>query len=421
MIASTETRRPSPWRGWLPLIIAGIVYTAILSVVVALRAETSTDFRDFWRTAEHFRQTRQISSELGVHNYLPFFVIFMAPWTYLPLKVAIVLFTVLSMGLLALAVVLVEALLNSRLPPRPRKATLLAVALLLAYVHSCAVLGQLGLLLLFLIVATWFLVERGREWEAGVPLGLAVLIKLLPVALILFFLLKLRWRVAASAVIVSLVLGLGLPLASIGYEQTVKQHKAFYKRALEDHSAAATIAAEKPRKAKFNNNALPIVLRRLLSHVNADPSPQGTELYVNIADLPRTVIWIIYLALLAVFLAMSVALALRNRRSWPPDTTEDAAAVRAQFGLWCCLMLLAAPLVWTHYLVLAYWPLALLADRLERATGHPPRWPIAALLVWLAGALLLAWPAARAAGAQLACVAFLWLVLTRLALRPKRL
>ena len=107
MIASTETRRPSPWRGWLPLIIAGIVYTAILSVVVALRAETSTDFRDFWRTAEHFRQTRQISSELGVHNYLPFFVIFMAPWTYLPLKLAIVLFTVLSMGLLALAVVLV--------------------------------------------------------------------------------------------------------------------------------------------------------------------------------------------------------------------------------------------------------------------------------------------------------------------------
>jgi hypothetical protein len=291
--------------------------------------------------------------------------------------------------------------------------------LLLAYVHSCAVLGQLGLLLLFLIVATWFLVERGREWEAGVPLGLAVLIKLLPAALILFFLVKLRWRVAASAVIVSLVLGLGLPLAGMGYRQTVEQHQAFYKRAIEDHSAAATIAAERPRKAKFNNNALPIVLRRLLSPVNGDPSPEGTELYVNFADLPRTAIWIIYLALLAVFLALSVALALRNRRPWPPDNPQDAAAVRAQFGLWCCLMLLAAPLVWTHYLVLAYWPLALLADRLERAKDHLPRWPIAALLVWPAGALLLAWPAARAAGAQLATVVFLWLVLTHLALRPR--
>jgi len=60
-----------------------------------------------------------------------------------------------------------------------------------------------------------------------------------------------------------------------------------------------------------------------------------------------------------------------------------------------------------------------LADRIERTAGRWRRWSIAAVVFWVICAVLLAWPPARAAGAQLAGVAFLWLVLTRLALRPK--
>ena len=42
---------------------------------------------------------------------------------------------------------------------------------------------------------------------------------------------------------------------------------------------------------------------------------------------------------------------------------------------------------------------------------------VAALAIWLLGAVLLAWPAARAAGAQLAALIGLWLAMTVLALR----
>jgi hypothetical protein len=420
MITPDTTNRPSARRGWLPLIIAGLVYTAVLSVVVVMRAESSTDFRDFWRTAEHFRQTGQVSSGLGVHNYLPFFVVFMAPWSHLPLKVAIVLFTVLSMGLLALTIVMAEALLDRGLESRPRPAMVLALILLLPYAHSCAVLGQLGLLLAFLIVATWFLVERGREWPAGVCLGLAVVIKILPAVLVVFFLLKQRWRVAAGSVVTAFVLGLGLTLAALGYERTITAHRAFYDEAAVAHSAKATLTAEHPRKAKYTNNALPIVLRRLLTRVNANPSPEGTELYVNVADLSRGGVGMIYGALLAVIVTISLAVALRVSKPWPPEIPQDVAALRAQFGVWCCLMLLAAPLVWTHYLALLYWPLALTTDRLERATSPRCRWCIAAAVFWVFCAVLLAWPAARAAGAQLASVAILWLALTGLALHRRQ-
>ncbi|MFQ5807343.1 MAG: glycosyltransferase family 87 protein [Phycisphaerae bacterium] len=412
-------------RSWLPLIVAGAIYAVIICVVVVQRAESTSDFRDFWETANHFRQTGEISSELGVHNYLPFFTLFMTPWSLLPLRVAIVLFTLLSLGLFALTVALVETLLNGKLGPQPRKATLAALGLMLAYVHSCAVLGQVGLLLLFLVVATWFLVERGKEWAAGAALGLAGLIKLLPVVLIVFLLVKRRWRVAGVAIGVFVVFGFGLPLAGIGYEQTVAQHRAFYERAIKGHAAKKTIFAEKPQKAKYSNNSLPIVLRRLFSRVNGDPSESDPDrtLFVNFVDLPRGAIWWVYLMLMAVLVAASVGVSLRGGKPWPPTDPDAGLALRAQFGVWCCLMLIASPLLWTHYLPLAYWPLALVADRVERAGGESKGWAVPALLallLWLVCVLLLAWPAARAAGAQLWSLVLLWAVVLTLSVAPPR-
>ena len=56
-------------------------------------------------------------------------------------------------------------------------------------------------------------------------------------------------------------------------------------------------------------------------------------------------------------------------------------------------MLLASPLVWTHYLPLAYWPLAFLADRAERTYRVRHKAPLVSatpLALWLIGTLLLA-------------------------------
>lgn len=409
--------------GWLPLIIAAVVFTITICVVVAVRADSTSDFRDYWRTAGHFRETGEVTTDLGVHNYLPFFTIFMTPWSLLPLRVAIVLFSLLSLGLLGLTVVMVELLLNGQLDPRPHPATLITLGLIAAYVVSSSVLGTVNVLVLFLVIAAWFLIERGRDWQAGIPLGLAALIKVLPVALILFFLLKRRWRVAGAGVATVLILGLGLPLLALGPAQAAEQHRAFFKGAIRGHSAYQTITAEQPRKAKYNNNSLPIVLRHLLTRIDAHAGEPEDALYVNFAELPPRMIWWLYLALMLALLVPTLHVTLRGPPKWPPDDIDGVRSLRAQFGVWTCLMVLASPLLWTHYFVWAYWPLAVAADRAERtrrARGKAIGWSAAALLVWLAGALLLAWPPARAAGAQLAALAFLWLALTIQAYRPAR-
>ncbi len=422
MVSNNRPKQNSRLRGWWPLIVVGIVYAIAIAVTVAVRtsgvsaesdytevrANSTSDFRDFWWTARHYRETGEIRQDFGVHNYLPFFTVFMLPWSLLPLPVAAVLFSLLSLGLFAVTVVLVENLLSDEPAAGPRWPVIVALVLVIAYVHSCAVLGNVGLLLLFLVVTAWFLVERDREWEAGVALGLAILIKLLPAVLVVFFLLKRRWRVAGAAAGVVVVLGIGLPATALGIRETVAQHQQFYDGALRGHSAHHTLTADKPPKTLHKNNALPMVLRRLLSRVNC-----GSEdaLYVNIVDWPPAARLGVYATLLGGMLVASVFVTMRRPQTWPPATIDAGRALRAQFGVWCCLMLLASPLVWTHYLPLAYWPLALLADhwdRFRRTEGRICRISSAALLVWLLGVVLLAWPTARAAGAQLASVAAVW-------------
>ncbi len=404
--------------GWKPLAAAGAAYAVVMCAVVVLRAWSTTDFRDFWQTAEHFRRTGQISFELGVHNYLPAFTILMTPWSLLPLEVALVCFTLLSLGLLAATVWMLERELVGGTAMRPSPATLAALGLLLPYVTSCSVLGALGLVLLFLIAATWHLAHRGRDELAGIALGLAAVIKLLPALLILYFLLVRRWRVAGAAVATAGLLGLVVPLLVLGAQPALELHGQFFREAVLGHSAWTTIYAERPRKAAFSNNSLPIVLRRLFSPVNGGKSETG-ELFVNLAHLPSSVIAALYVALAAFFLIGSAApLSGRIRSARPPPAAADHR--RTVFAQWCCLMLLLSPLMWTHYLVLAYFPLLVLADRVvpaQRSPGRPCGVSLAALGLWLLGALLLAWPAARAAGAQLGSVAALWSALTIIALR----
>lgn len=409
---------------WRALLLGAALFLIIICVVVALRADSTSDFRDYWETARHYRETGGITDEHGVHNYLPFFPIFMVPWSYLPLQVAIVLFSVLSLGLLALTVVLAEGLLAGRLEPQPRGALLLTIGLMLPYIVSSSVLGTVNILVLFLIVAAWYLAEQGRDWAAGVPLGLAVLVKVVPAALVVFFLLKRRWRVAGAAAGVIMVLGAGLPIVALGPQDAVAAHRAFYESAIQKHSAYQTTTAEKPIKAKYNNNALPIVLRRLLTPLDANAGPPEEAFFVNFTSLPRQAVWWLCLVILVALFTASAASALRTGSAWPPPDVAGVERLRASFGAWCCLMLLVSPLVWTHHFVWAYWPIAVLSDRAEVTRlerGRPCRRAVVGLVAWLLGAAALAWPAARAVGAQWFALAIVWLVLISLSWPPRRM
>lgn len=396
--------RGRPWPRWF--VAAGIVYIAVAASIAGVRAHSSSDFRDFWENAQHFRLTGQISSELGVHNYLPAFTLLATPISLLPLPVAVSAFVAVSLIAFAWTAHELDRRLLGRSPEAAGRLGLtpgvVALLLMLPYIHTCAVLGALGLLLNALIVLAWLHGERGREGIAGALLGLATLVKLLPGVLIVMFAIRRRGRVVSAAAITLVAGGVGLPAAAIGWQETVRQHAAFYERAVVGHSAMSTILADKPIKANFSNNALPIVLRRLLSPVNAGKDDQP-ELYVNIADLPRPAIAALYILLMLLFGGVSILTAIR--------TSGDSSAREITAGTWLCLALLATPLLWTHYLTLVFIPVFTLVGSLAGSRSNDRRVALAALAVWIACSVLLVWPAARASGAQFLAVAALWLAL----------
>lgn len=413
--------------GWRILAAAGLVYCAAMAVIVTVRAadvpmdepdydvvraESTLDFRDYWFTARHLRETGALTTDFGVHNYLPFFTIFMLPWSYLPLVVAAPAFVVLILLLFFGATFLVEAMLNQTVSPQPRAVYVAALLLLLAYVTSAAVLGAVDLLVVALVLGTWILFEQRQEWTAGVLLGLAALIKIIPGLLVVFFLLQRRWRLAGATAITLFVGGVLLPWSVLGWEQTRAEYERFFDEAAMGHSARATLTEEKPQKAKYSNNALPIVLRRVLTETDADPREDQPGMFVNVVDLPRPVVFWVYVMLVTVVAATSVQVTLARPRAWPPTEPQEVSVLRGQFGVWCCLLLFLTPLLWTRYLLYAAWPLLFVAHRTERAQHRwiiEHRTGLAVLLAWLLGAVLLASPAARAVGAQLWSVLALWI------------
>ncbi|NUQ49936.1 MAG: DUF2029 domain-containing protein, partial [Phycisphaerae bacterium] len=161
-----EHRAPPqrPWPAWF--LWGGVVYIAVAASIAGVRAGSTTDFRDFWENGLHFRQTGEISTTLGVHNYLPVFTIVAAPASLLDLPVAVAVFVVFSLLLVGRAAALLERHLSHDVLPADRghAAPLgsgpVALLLLLPYVHTCAVLGALGLVLVALMIFAWVMAER---------------------------------------------------------------------------------------------------------------------------------------------------------------------------------------------------------------------------------------------------------------------
>jgi hypothetical protein len=90
-------------------------------------------------------------------------------------------------------------------------APLVTAWLMSCFILSCSfmryhlVVGQISGLIGFLYFAAWMYGRRGDDWLAGAALGIACTLKAFPGLMVVFFLLSCRWRVAAAAIGVYLV------------------------------------------------------------------------------------------------------------------------------------------------------------------------------------------------------------------------
>jgi alpha-1,2-mannosyltransferase len=265
-------------------------------------------------------------------------------------------------------VVLTTVLVTSRWAGHPRVLYWVPGAAIGPYVWDSFLLGQVNLVLLCLTVAAMLALRHGRGGLAGGLLGLAVVIKVFPLPVLAYFLVRRQWR-AVTATVVTIVGLLLLPAVVRGWDRNQCELRQWVGMMVGDQSGS-TMAARSSIGFTRRNQSVVSVAHRLLREVDAGDR-NGEAFRVNLTDLPPAVVqklgFVVLVGLAGVFLIVTRC---RFARSIEQEGLE--------VGLVLALVPLASPLAWTYFFS---WLLPAWAAGLAYALNHRQRWPWVALSV----------------------------------------
>jgi uncharacterized membrane protein len=309
--AGPDSDEPGP--RWLYTTRAKRVIYTLLALEVGLVIVFAAAYAPFdlniylWGGKEvtHGLQLYQLQSHANWFTYPPFAAVVFTPLAALPNYIVRMAWELATVGALAWSCVLTLKLAGIR-PARRLVLAMVAAAFALEPVYHTLFLGQVNLFLLAFVLTDVWRAARGKP--AGIGVGLAAAIKLVPAIFILFFLVTRRTKQALTAAATFVVCGL------IGYLVDPAASHLYWTKLFRDTSrvSAAYVDNETPYAA----------LVRIMG---------GTT---HVGD------WYLIISLIIVGLGMAVAATLARRKDW-----LGAATVGGVTGL------LASPISWSHHWV----------------------------------------------------------------------
>jgi hypothetical protein len=235
-------------------------------------------------------------------------------------------------------------------------------------------LNQLDGVTLLLLTAAYVHWQRGRAGPAGLWLGLAVLLKLTPALLVVWFALKRQFRVVGFALATIVLAGPIGDVIVFGPTQAASEYRAWLRQAVSAGSHRGLIVSG--QEMDWRNQATGAVLARWLAPVSYstrfDNDPRLTGFseeprYLNIASLrPETVAMI---HLIGSGLAGLALLWLARR----PAAQLTPWQLRLEWALFVLAMLWFMPVMRRYHVVLALPAVSLLAAALHYV-GHRGTW-----------------------------------------------
>ena len=306
--------------------------------------DVHADFDTFWRSADAMWEGRDVY-EAGarlVNLNPPFWTVVLAPFGLMEPLAAYRSFVLLSL----LAAIGYLAWMADELRLRSGWTALaLGILMLSSPLLATLALGQIYPVLALGLVAAWILDRRDLSALSGVALGLVVALKPSLVPIVLWPLVRRRWR-AFVATIVSGAVATLVGVAVLGIDTTLQWFR---------------ILLDSPLSTYWDNASLPSSAARMFTE-NQFAQP--------LATLP----WMVPLAY-AAGIAIIVFTAVKVRHG-------------SEGGLWALVAasLLASPVAWHNYLVLLAPGILLLMARgrfevallLLALQFIPPQWP----LIW---------------------------------------
>ena len=369
---------PRRRRAALVLAAAFTVGFGLLQPVL-LAVNDRNDFNSFWRAGRSVLAERLLRSDSGVDRYPPVFELLHAPLGALPLGVAAGLWYALSVAALCGLPRQLERL--SGIPAREQWPAFAVMALIAL---DNLRLGQSAPVLLWLTAWGVARARAGKALDGGLAIGVAGLFKVIPAATLAAPMILGRARGALAGFALAVVLGFAATAAWVGPGAALSATRQW----VSDVSADSPWSlVERRRSLRYNNQGVGVVLARSFGAVD-ERKAKGV---VRLASWRWPQVWTLYGLLLAAVLVLGGCAALGARRR------TDAGVWLELYALSALGMLLAAPIVWTHYFL---WMLpALLTLR-----GRPR------LLLWggIAFNAALAVPPLRALGFHMACALALY-------------
>ncbi len=270
----------------------------------------------------------------------------------------------------------------------------LAVALALPALINTAQFNQLSYFVLALVLAGTCALDKDRPWAAGAAFAAAAVLKLLPVVVLPWLMLKRRWSAVAAFVATGVLVALLPPLVAFGPQRALEYHRQWWQINVRGDSAGGLLNMELPEHfIDHRNQSISQVLARWTW-----PQHRFAAAWQPVQLSPRNserLAWGI-----AVLLAGGLLWA--TRRPW--QQLSDARR-HAELAAYALGMLVFSPLLRQYYLVWALPALVLLAKTARTTAPAPagaaPRLARAGLGVWVVGMLAWAWPPPRLLGAHL--------------------
>ena len=304
---------------------------------------------------------------LGVvmdYRYPPFFLLAILPLCALPYSIAAyVWYLLLAAAAVGCVIVVARAAPISRKPA----ATLWIVTLAVAQYFVMALhYGNAHLLVVFLFFAAMYFLTAGRSTLAALPLSLGITIKLTPILLLPYLVLKKKWTLMLALCLLLVTLNL-IPALYFGVARNNELLKSWYGHVIasqEFHEQNGPI-----------NLSLKGQLRRYFSDTDYSGRVDGDLRYpaVNVASFSTEQTdgaWLVAAGLLFLSGLWLVA-RTRGRMSLNDDQsrrTFDRIA-SLEISLMICLTLLVGPLTSKIYFVALLWPVACLASFVVRGDG----------------------------------------------------
>jgi alpha-1,2-mannosyltransferase len=303
-----------------------------LAYIVQRGANRASDFKYVYGAARHVWEHRTLSVRSQARYPITFHVL-LAPLAALPLGVAVAVWALLSLAAIAALPYVLQGLSGIAL-----RRQLLAWASTLPFFIDALVLGQSDPINIFLVVAGLLLASKNRGMAGAWLIGLAGLIKFLPLLHWGTLLSRKRSWSVWMGMALSVATGLGLLVAVVGKsgaEDGIRQQIGSLRGR---HSPLGII--ERGADLRPNNESIPMVLVRLCGDL-----PQESQRLAPIR-LPRLSVrtilglWYGTLGLLGVSWLAAAALAWSqpSERGW-----------LAMFALGSILMLASTPICWNHY------------------------------------------------------------------------